>query len=180
MPFQYKIAGLVFHKDLAVIALPEAWFLKPEKEVPLNSPILPVARSSGLWHMSSTTQKLRALRRCGREAEGDGLLNRYRGNPIVGSNPTVSAKYFLRYNWFHLNIRYLSISFLSLSRCMERPKTRHARWWLWESQRPLGEYFAEFDAQTACRALLIELYRYKFPKALLSIFLNPRIVKGFI
>ena len=33
----------------------------------------------------------RAWRR-GREAEGDGLLNRYRGNPIVGSNPTVSAK----------------------------------------------------------------------------------------
>jgi hypothetical protein len=33
------------------------------------------------------------MRRCGREAEGDGLLNRYRGNPIVGSNPTVSAIY---------------------------------------------------------------------------------------
>ena len=32
-------------------------------------------------------------RRRGREAEGDGLLNRYRGNPIVGSNPTVSASY---------------------------------------------------------------------------------------
>ena len=32
------------------------------------------------------------LWRRGREAEGDGLLNRYRGNPIVGSNPTVSAK----------------------------------------------------------------------------------------
>lgn len=32
-------------------------------------------------------------RRRGREAEGDGLLNRYRGNPIVGSNPTVSARF---------------------------------------------------------------------------------------
>ena len=40
------------------------------------------------------------MRRCGREAEGDGLLNRYRGNPIVGSNPTVSANlsYFIIYN----------------------------------------------------------------------------------
>ncbi len=36
------------------------------------------------------------LGRRGREAEGDGLLNRYRGNPIVGSNPTVSAKLLFR------------------------------------------------------------------------------------
>lgn len=36
----------------------------------------------------------RAEWRRGREAEGDGLLNRYRGNPIVGSNPTVSASPF--------------------------------------------------------------------------------------
>ena len=39
--------------------------------------------------MSRTVR--RADWRRGREAEGDGLLNRYRGNPIVGSNPTVSA-----------------------------------------------------------------------------------------
>src|SRR5438128_7995002 len=28
--------------------------------------------------------------------EGDGLENRYRGNPIVGSNPTLSAKFRIR------------------------------------------------------------------------------------
>ena len=42
-------------------------------------------------HMTPARRALPALRRRGREAEGDGLLNRYRGNPIVGSNPTVSA-----------------------------------------------------------------------------------------
>ena len=42
-------------------------------------------------HMTPARRALPAPRRRGREAEGDGLLNRYRGNPIVGSNPTVSA-----------------------------------------------------------------------------------------
>ena len=44
-----------------------------------------IPRSSNSWPGSMPK------RRCGREAEGNGLLNRHRGNPIVGSNPTVSA-----------------------------------------------------------------------------------------
>ena len=35
---------------------------------------------------------LAAIRRDGREDEGDGLENRYTGNCIVGSNPTPSAR----------------------------------------------------------------------------------------
>ena len=35
------------------------------------------------------------LRRRGREAEGDGLLNRYTGDCIGGSNPLVSANFLL-------------------------------------------------------------------------------------
>ena len=51
-----------------------------------------LAIAPGLWHMSFALRGIIAgAWRRGREAEGDGLLNRYRGNPIVGSNPTVSA-----------------------------------------------------------------------------------------
>jgi hypothetical protein len=40
--------------------------------------------------------EIAALRRRGREAEGGGLLNRYRvSSPIEGSNPSVSANYVL-------------------------------------------------------------------------------------
>ena len=34
----------------------------------------------------------RVLERWPSPVEGDGLENRYRGNPIVGSNPTLSAR----------------------------------------------------------------------------------------
>lgn len=51
--------------------------------------LLPSRRAFGIC-LSRSAALCGAWRR-GREAEGDGLLNRYRGNPIVGSNPTVSA-----------------------------------------------------------------------------------------
>lgn len=52
-----------------------------------------LAIAPDLCHMSFAVPPITAgAWRRGREAEGDGLLNRYRGNPIVGSNPTVSAK----------------------------------------------------------------------------------------
>jgi Haem-degrading len=52
-------------------------------------------KTTALWHEGARAGTS-AMRRRGREAEGDGLLNRYRGNSIVGSNPTVSAT--LRYS----------------------------------------------------------------------------------
>ena len=49
---------------------------------------------AALRHIGSAASSKGAQRwRRGREAEGDGLLNRYRGNSIVGSNPTVSARH---------------------------------------------------------------------------------------
>lgn len=51
-----------------------------------------LANHASSGHMTRTRRAFQPVPwRRGREAEGDGLLNRYRGNPIVGSNPTVSA-----------------------------------------------------------------------------------------
>ena len=55
-------------------------------------PGCPLEKRAALRHIGPGRLFKGAQRwRRGREAEGDGLLNRYRGNPIVGSNPTVSA-----------------------------------------------------------------------------------------
>lgn len=73
--------------------------------------LLPSRRAFGIC-LSRSPYYADAWRR-GREAEGDGLLNRYRGNPIVGSNPTVSAKHrrllsIVRYcRQFYATARYI-------------------------------------------------------------------------
>ncbi len=48
---------------------------------------------SALWAENAAFSE-GVSRSCGRAAEGGGLLNRYRGNPIMGSNPIGSAILF--------------------------------------------------------------------------------------